>query len=358
MPLGTPAKVTDVPVSGTLTMAPPPGIEATLNTYDVGVPPLPAAQESETVFPDTIAGFNVGAPGRLEGEMVTVTSKEREMTRRILWLIAAAVVLLPARASAQVFGTFTWQMQPYCNRVTLTLTNSPGGFTLSGSDDRCGAVSKSGATGVAVFNANGTLGLNFTIVTSPAGLAVHVSASVSPANGQGTWSDDVGNSGTFAFGGNAAGLPVRPSIMTPIDVAENPKGATDPCFVPTVRPTLLLCGNSASHWRNGGFGLSGLQVWRDSNGQVHIRGSVNRSAGGVNGAVFVLPASFVPRRTLALTVSTGIQAGAQQGGTALLIILGSVPESEDLVGLVSVFSASNPGHTVAHFGEVVFTVDR
>ena len=94
------------------------------------------------------------------------------MTRTILWLSAVAVLLSPAGASAQVFVTFTWQMQPFCNRVTLTLINSPGGFTLSGSDDRCGAVSKSGATGVAVFNANGTLGLNFTIVTPPAGLAV------------------------------------------------------------------------------------------------------------------------------------------------------------------------------------------
>jgi hypothetical protein len=52
---------------------------------------------------------------------------------------------------------------------------------------------------------------------------------VSPTNGQGTWSDDVGNSGTFAFFGNAAGLPARPLTMAPIDVADNPNDATDPC---------------------------------------------------------------------------------------------------------------------------------
>jgi hypothetical protein len=91
------------------------------------------------------------------------------MTRTILWLTTAAVVLSPAGAYAQVFGTFTWQMQPYCNLVTLTLTNSPGGFTLSGSDDQCGSVSKGSAAGVAVFNADGTVGLNFIIVTPPAG---------------------------------------------------------------------------------------------------------------------------------------------------------------------------------------------
>jgi hypothetical protein len=276
------------------------------------------------------------------------------MTRMILWVGAAAVVLSPAVADAQVFGTFTWQMQPYCNRVTLTLTNSPGGFTLSGSDDQCGTGGKASATGVAVFNGDGTVGVNFTIVTPPAGVAVHVSASVSPANGQGTWSDDVGNSGTFAFGANAPGLPARPSAMTPIDVADNPNEASDPCAVPTVRPTLLLCGTSASHWRNGGFGLPGLQVWRDRNGQVHIRGSANRSTGGIGGAIFALPPSLVPKRTLGLTVSTGLSAGAHQGGTALLVIYGSdVPGSE---GFVAVFSPSTGGHTVLHFGEVVFSL--
>jgi hypothetical protein len=113
-------------------------------------------------------------------------------------------------AAAQVFGTFTWQMQPYCNRVTLTLTSVTGNFTLDGSDDLCGGAKKASASGIGVFNPDGTVGLNFTIVTAPSGRAVHVAASVSPANGQGTWSDDSGNSGTFAFFGNTAGLPTRP----------------------------------------------------------------------------------------------------------------------------------------------------
>lgn len=280
------------------------------------------------------------------------------MTRTILWLSAAAVVLSPAGAYAQVLGPLTWQMQPYCNRVTLTLTGSATGFALSGSDDQCGSVTKGSATGAAVFNADGTVSLNFTIVTPPAGLAIHVSAIVSPANGQGTWSDDVGNSGTFAFGGNTAGLLVRPLIMAPINVAENPNEATDPCDVPTARPTLLLCGNTASRWRNGGFGLAGLQVWRDGNGQVHMRGSANRTTGGVGsgGILFVLPPAFIPKRTLGLTISTGQSAGDHAGGTALLFVYGpDVPGAQGIVGL---FSASNDLHTVVHFGELVFSVDR
>ena len=131
--------------------------------------------------------------------------------RAILFLSAVLISLWPAAADAQVFGTFTWQMQPYCNRVTLMLATSPGGFSVSGVDDQCGAVSKGSATGVAVFNGDGSVGLNFTIVTPPSGVAVHVSATVSPATGQGTWSDDVGNTGTLALHGNVSGLPARPS---------------------------------------------------------------------------------------------------------------------------------------------------
>lgn len=278
------------------------------------------------------------------------------MTRTIFWLSVAAMMLAPARANAQVFGTFTWQMQPYCNRVTLTLTNSPGGFALAGVDDQCGAVSKGSATGVAVFNTDGTVGLNFTIVAPPAGQAVNVSARVSPATGQGTWSDDVGNSGGFAFGSNLAGLPVRPAIMAPLDVADNPNQSTDPCDVPTVRPTLILCGASAFRWNNGGFGLPGLQVWRDRIGQVHIRGSATQTGPSVGSVLFLLPASLMPKRTLGLTIGTSNTAGASASGTALLVVYGpDVPGAE---GMVAVFNQSTPGHRVVHLGEVIFSPDR
>jgi hypothetical protein len=143
------------------------------------------------------------------------------MRRRIIvgCVMAASVLWLgTGPAAAQVFGTFPWQMQPYCNRVTLTLTSVTGNFTLDGSDDQCGAPTKASALGIGVFNPDGTVGLNFTIVASPSGRAVHVSAIVSPANGQGTWTDDAGNSGTFAFFGNTAGLPVRP-VATPLAAA-------------------------------------------------------------------------------------------------------------------------------------------
>jgi hypothetical protein len=132
--------------------------------------------------------------------------------------VAAAALVLSALAvpdaSAQVFGTFTWQMQPYCNNVTLTLTSAPTGFRLDGSDDQCGAATKGSAAGIGVFNPDGSVGINFTIIASPSGRGVQVSGIVSPANGQGTWTDSAGNSGTFAFFGATPGLPTRPLPAT------------------------------------------------------------------------------------------------------------------------------------------------
>ncbi len=132
-------------------------------------------------------------------------------------LVRAFVLLgglvAPAASEAQVFGTFAWQMQPYCNVVTLTLSLTPAGFLVDGTDNQCGAANKAGAVGIATFNASGAVTFTFTIVAAPSGQAVHVSALVSPANGQGSWSDSAGNTGTFAFLANAGGPP-RPTRTT------------------------------------------------------------------------------------------------------------------------------------------------
>ena len=145
-------------------------------------------------------------------------------------MVAAGLVTLAAsNASAQVFGTFTWQMQPYCNKVTLTLTSLTANFILDGTEDQCGATNRASAVGVATFNTVGNVTLNFTIVTAPSGKPVHVSAVVSPADGSGTWTDSVGNSGTFAFFGNVPGLLARPlppsgiapAVITNVEIAND-----------------------------------------------------------------------------------------------------------------------------------------
>lgn len=151
-----------------------------------------------------------------------------------LALAALCMTLLAASgASAQVFGTFSWQMQPYCNIVTLTITQIPGGYTIDGNDNQCGVGGKlAGAAGMALLNPDGTVGLEFTIVTAPSGKAVHVSASINPANGSGPWTDSVGNTGNFALGSPGAGSPrpfpssgVGPATITAVEIATAAVGA-------------------------------------------------------------------------------------------------------------------------------------
>lgn len=133
------------------------------------------------------------------------------ITKHATWLATAALLLYGSTASAQVFGTFSWQLQPYCNTVTLTITQFPAGYTVDGFEDGCGAGKRAGATGTAHINPDGSVGVVFTIVLSPSARPVDVAASVSVASGSGTWSDSNGNSGTFALGVQTPGLPPRPT---------------------------------------------------------------------------------------------------------------------------------------------------
>jgi hypothetical protein len=132
------------------------------------------------------------------------------ITIRRAGLFATLVVLSAGTAAAQVLGTFPWQMQPYCNVIRMTLTTTPTGFGLEGTDDQCGDTNKAGVVGAASFNANGDVTMNFTIVLAPGAAPVAVAAIVSPANGSGTWTDSAGNNGRFEFFGQTQGLPQRP----------------------------------------------------------------------------------------------------------------------------------------------------
>lgn len=151
------------------------------------------------------------------------------MKRLVSFVLSLVSILIASSAGAQVLGTFSWQMHPYCNVVTLTLTTTPSGYTIDGADNQCGAANQASAVGLASFNASGNVTLNFSIVLAPSARAVHVSAVVSPANGAGTWTDSVGNSGTFQFFGNVPGLPARPfpasglpaGIITATELASN-----------------------------------------------------------------------------------------------------------------------------------------
>jgi len=118
---------------------------------------------------------------------------------------ATVVALWGAPAQAQSIGTFTWQLQPFCNKVTLSVTQNGGIYTLDGYDDQCGAAQRAPLVGLATPNPDGTIGLGLNIVTVPSGLPVHVDARISLGSLGGPWTDSAGNSGTLVLNGAAAG---------------------------------------------------------------------------------------------------------------------------------------------------------
>lgn len=136
--------------------------------------------------------------------------------RGCLCAALAAVVGAAGQAEAQTLGTFKWQLQPYCNVVTVTITTRGGVFALDGVDDQCGGQTLAAAAGTAFFNPDGSVGLGFTIVPVPSGLAATVAANINPTTLSGTWRDTTGNSGSFRFapagGSGGSPRPTGPSL--------------------------------------------------------------------------------------------------------------------------------------------------
>lgn len=129
-------------------------------------------------------------------------------------ILAAALALMAAApaARAQTVGTFRWQLQPYCNVVTVTVTQVGGVYTLSGTDDQCGAATLAAAAGTAFPNPNGTIGFGFSLVATPGGSPLHVDAALALSTLGGTWRDSAGRSGAFVFtpGAGTGGAPLPP----------------------------------------------------------------------------------------------------------------------------------------------------
>jgi hypothetical protein len=143
-------------------------------------------------------------------------------------VVGALMPVLPA--AAQPLGSFRWQLQPYCNILTLAVVQQGGQYQLDGTDDQCGAAQGAGVRGLAFQNPNGSIGFGLTIVTAPGGTPVHVDATIAIATLSGTWRDSAGNNGTFIFtpgagaGGGSRPVPsggIAPASITNIQIANN-----------------------------------------------------------------------------------------------------------------------------------------
>lgn len=135
-------------------------------------------------------------------------------TFRRLALALALLALGRAPLAAQSLGSFTWQLQPFCNRVTVNVTQQGAVYTLDGFDDQCGAPQRAPLVGLATPNPDGSIGLGFHVVTVPGSRTLSIDARISLATVSGTWADSAGNSGTFAFNGATGGSP-RPQPTIP-----------------------------------------------------------------------------------------------------------------------------------------------
>lgn len=131
--------------------------------------------------------------------------------RNVGFVLALAVLgFNPPITSAQTIGTFRWQLQPFCNTLTLTVTQAGGFYTLDGVDDLCGAPASATVVGIAFPTAGGAVGIGLTVVLPGGAAPLHVSASIQLANLSGTWEDSAGHSGALVFNPSTPAGSPRP----------------------------------------------------------------------------------------------------------------------------------------------------
>ncbi len=123
--------------------------------------------------------------------------------RSILALTAA--LLVAQAASAQSLGTFTWRLEPYCNLVTVNVTQNGAIYTMDGYDDLCGGGRRAPLVGLATPNPDGSIGIGWNIVVD--GVGIHLGGRITLGALSGPWSDSAGNSGHFVFGTATNGSP-------------------------------------------------------------------------------------------------------------------------------------------------------
>lgn len=114
---------------------------------------------------------------------------------RLVVLTALATLFigaLPDQASAQVLGTFRWQLAPYGSQIVVTVTANGSTFDLRGLEVQCGNNASLPVTGMAVPQANGQVLIGLTTINER-GRGLHTTAFINTSNFSGTYSDNAGN---------------------------------------------------------------------------------------------------------------------------------------------------------------------
>ncbi len=208
------------------------------------------------------------------------------MARRLLTIIIAAGMLSMARtADAQSLGTFRWQLQPFCNIVSLAVTQNGGVFGLEGTDNQCGGgADLASVVGTAFQNPDGTIGFGLNIVASPGGVPVTVDAGITIATLSGTWRDGAGNTGAFVLtpgagtGGNPRPLPapiVPAAIQLRTDGGFLAGGTVNVGTIPASGPGVRMMWHPAkaalragrvlgTEWDDGNVGLSSAALGQNT----------------------------------------------------------------------------------------------
>jgi hypothetical protein len=123
--------------------------------------------------------------------------------RHIVSLVCVVLGIAGASArdaSAQPLGTFRWQLQPYCNVLSLNVIQQGDVFILEGFDDQCAGTGRhTSVVGTGFVNPDGSIGVGLTTVMFPGGAPVHVDARIHVASFSGPWNDSAGNAGGFVF---------------------------------------------------------------------------------------------------------------------------------------------------------------
>src|SRR5690606_21640608 len=283
------------------------------------------------------------------------------MTPRFLVCLAGllACFVLPAPVAAQPLGTFRWQLQPFCNVVTVAVTQNGAVYRLEGTDDQCGnGADQASVTGTAFLNADGAIGFGLNIVTTPGGRPLHVEAEVSLASLSGTWRDSAGASGAFIFtpgvgsGGNPRPLPASPipaAIVLSPDGGFVAGGALNAGTIPAsgagVR-AMWYPGKAAFR-----AGSSGGTAWDDANiGLGSVAFGANTRASGVSSTAlgFATIASGAESTAMGLrTTASGNQSTA----------LGALTTAAGFASLAMGYGSYAGGSTSVALGQNAITTD-